>query len=153
MDMVESARQFRAAVQLYAGTLSDEEAVTVESLYPLWEAGAAYDKGALLRHGGRLYRVEQAHTAQAHQPPSGEGMLAVYRPLQEPGEVLPWVYGEAVSIGDRRIDPSDGLVYEVYAEAGANLWEPHTAPAIWRLVEEEEEDVNAAENTAAQGEG
>ncbi len=138
MDMVESARQFRAAVQLYAGTLSDGQAVTVESLYPLWEAGAAYEKGALLRHGGRLYLVEQAHTAQAHQPPSGEGMLAVYRPLQEPGEVLPWVYGEAVSIGDRRIDPSDGRIYEVYAEAGANLWEPHTAPAIWRLAEEEE---------------
>ena len=130
MDMVESARQFRAAVQLYAGALSDEQAVTVESLYPLWEAGTAYEKGALLRHGGRLYRVEQAHTAQAHQPPSGEGMLAVYRPLQEPGEVLPWVYGEA---------PSDGRIYEVYAEAGANLWEPHTAPAIWRLAEEEEE--------------
>lgn len=139
MSMVESARQFRAAVQLYAGTLSDEQAVTVESLYPLWEAGAAYGKGALLRHGGRLCRVEQAHTAQAHQPPGSEGMLAVYRPLQEPGEVLPWVYGEAVSIGDRRIDPSDGLVYEVYNEAGANLWEPHTAPAIWRLAEEEEE--------------
>lgn len=138
MDMVENARQFRAAVQLYAGTLSDEEAIQVDSLYPEWEAGAAYGKGALLRHGGRLYRVEQAHTAQAHQPPSGEGMLAVYRPLQEPGEVLPWVYGEAVSIGDRRIDPSDGRIYEVYAEAGANLWEPHTAPAIWRLAEEEE---------------
>lgn len=152
MDMVESARQFRAAVQLYAGTLSDGQAVTVESLYPLWEAGAAYEKGALLRHGGRLYLVEQAHTAQAHQPPSGEGMLAVYRPLQEPGEVLPWVYGEAVSIGDRRIDPSDGRIYEVYNEAGANLWEPHTAPAIWRLAEEEEDDY-AAENTAAQGEG
>ena len=112
--------------------------MTVESLYPEWEAGAAYGKGALLRHGGRLYRVEQAHTAQAHQPPGGEGMLAVYRPLQEPGEVLPWVYGEAVSIGDRRIDPSDGRIYEVYNEAGANLWEPHTAPAIWRLAEEEE---------------
>ena len=138
MDMVESARQFRAAVQLYAGTLSDEEAIQVDSLYPEWEAGAAYGKGALLRHGGRLYRVEQAHTAQAHQPPGGEGMLAVYRPLQEPGEVLPWVYGEAASIGDRRIDPSDGRIYEVYNEAGANLWEPHTAPAIWRLVEEEE---------------
>ena len=138
MDMVESARQFRAAVQLYAGTLSDEEAIQVDSLYPEWEAGAAYGKGALLRHGGQLYRVEQAHTAQAHQPPGGEGMLAVYRPLQEPGEVLPWVYGEAVSIGDRRIDPSDGRIYEVYNEAGANLWEPHTAPAIWRLVEEEE---------------
>ena len=138
MDMVESARQFRAAVQLYAGTLSDEEAIQVDSLYPEWEAGAAYGKGALLRHGGQLYRVEQAHTAQAHQPPGGEGMLAVYRPLQEPGEVLPWVYGEAVSIGDRRIDPSDGRIYEVYAEAGANLWEPHDAPAIWRLVEEEE---------------
>ena len=64
--------------------------------------------------------------------------MLFYRPLQEPGEVLPWVYGEAVSIGDRRIDPSDGLVYEVYNEAGANLWEPHTAPAIWRLAEEEE---------------
>ena len=139
MNLTESARQFRAAVQLYAQTLSDEQAATVESLYPPWEAGAAYEKGALLRYGGRLYRVEQAHAAQEHQPPGGEGMLAVYRPIQEPGEVLPWVYGEAVAIGDKRIDPTDGLVYEVYAEAGANIWEPHEVPAIWRLVEEEEE--------------
>ena len=35
--------------------------------------------------------------------------------------------------------PAQALVYEVIAPAGANIWEPHTVPAIWRLAEAAEE--------------
>ena len=92
-----------------------------------------------MQHSGRLYRVEQAHTAQAHQPPGGEGMLAIYRPIRPTAaEPLPWIYGEPVEIGDKRIDPTDGLVYVVYTPAGANVWQPHEAPSIWQLYQPEE---------------
>ena len=50
----------------------------------------------------------------------------------------PWVYGESVSIGDRRRDPEDGLLYEVHSAAGDNLYPPHQVPAVWRRVYEGE---------------
>lgn len=109
----------------------------IKNLYPLWEADKDYEKGEFIKYNERLYRVEQVHTSQSHQPPGSEGMLAIYRPVQESGKTLPWIYGEVLSIGDRRIDPTDNLIYEVYTESGSNIWEPHTAPSIWRVIEEE----------------
>lgn len=53
--------------------------------------------------------------------------------------------GEAVEIGTRRMDPADELVYEVIAPAGANIWAPHTVPAIWRLAETPVEEVEETE--------
>ena len=49
----------------------------------------------------------------------------------------PWVYGEAVKIGDRRRD-TNGLLYEVYAPAGDNLYSPDQVPAVWKRVYTEE---------------
>lgn len=49
------------------------------------------------------------------------------------------------------MDPADGLVYEVIAPAGANIWEPHTAPAIWRLAEAAEEPDEIAPEYPAEG--
>lgn len=50
----------------------------------------------------------------------------------------PWEAGKSVSIGDRRRDDFNGLVYEVYASAGDNLYPPHQVPAVWERVWEEE---------------
>lgn len=139
MDLLERAKQMRAVVQMYAAGLDDTQAVTVPAMYPTWAAGAEYAAQAIVQHGGRLYRVEQAHTAQAHQPPGGDGMLAIYRPLRPPTtDPLPWIYGEPVEIGDKRIDPEDGNVYVVYTPAGVNVWQPHDAPSVWQVYQPEE---------------
>lgn len=139
MNLIERAKQMRAAVMLYAAGLDDADAATMPAMYPTWAAGAEYAAQAIVQHGGRLYRVEQAHTAQAHQPPGGDGMLAVYRPIRPPTtDPLPWIYGEPVEIGDKRIDPTDGLVYVVYTPAGVNVWQPHDAPSVWQLYQPEE---------------
>ena len=50
----------------------------------------------------------------------------------------PWESCEAVSIGNRRRDEYTGLVYEVYAAAGDNLYPPHEVLNIWRRVWDEE---------------
>lgn len=54
----------------------------------------------MLRDGSTLYRVVQSGGVipQEHQPPHGEGMLAVYRPIDEGHagtleDPIPWVYG------------------------------------------------------------
>ena len=57
---------------------------------------------------------------------------------QHPNLYNPWVYGEAVKIGDRRRDETNGLLYEVHNDAGDNLYPPHEVPAVWRRVYEEE---------------
>lgn len=134
MDLLERAKQMRAVVQMYAAGLDDTQAVTVPTMYPTWAAGIDYAAQAIIQYDGRLYRAEQAH-----QPLGGEGMLAIYRPLRPPTtDPLPWIYGEAVEIGDKRIDPTDGLVYVVYTPAGANVWQPHEAPSVWQLYQPDE---------------
>ena len=45
-----------------------------------------------------MYRVMQATVPQAHQVPGGEGMLAIYRPIDREHagtaeDPIPWVYG------------------------------------------------------------
>lgn len=50
----------------------------------------------------------------------------------------PWEARESVQIGDRRRDEYNGLVYEVYAAAGDNLYPPHEVLNIWCRVWDEE---------------
>ncbi len=57
---------------------------------------------------------------------------------QHPELYNPWVYGETVIIGDRRRDDTNGMLYEVYAAAGDNLYPPNQVPAVWKRVYEEE---------------
>jgi hypothetical protein len=122
-----------------ADTSDDATLVEMQGLFPVWAVGTSYKAGGVTRHGANLYRVMQDHTAQAHQPPDAAGMLAVYAPIQQsaaPGQVLDWVYGEAgLAIGDKRRDPTDGKVYELLQHPGANVWEPHAAPSLWRVVD------------------
>ena len=75
------ARRAAAAETAY----TNEEALELPALLPTWEetlaAGAQLAAGTCLTKDGQVYRVVQAVTPQAHQPPDGEGMLAVYRPV------------------------------------------------------------------------
>lgn len=124
-----------AAQQMAAETYDDTELVSSAALFEDWQADTSYKASTILRHNGKLYRVQQIHTSKSHQPPDATGMLAIYTPVQAPtsdGKVLPWVYGEAVSIGDKR--SYEGKIYECYASAGANIWTPDIVPAIWRIV-------------------
>ena len=62
------------------------------------EAGKALEENTVLRIGRQLYRVVQQVTPQAHQRPDGEGMLAVYRPIDQSHagtleDPVPFVYG------------------------------------------------------------
>lgn len=126
MDMVKKAAQLHTLIGWKLQELSDGEAVQMPDLYP---CGGGYRISAqALVYMGTACSGGAAHTAQAHQPADGEGLLALYRPIRSPEGVYRWLYGEAVEIGTRRMDPADGLVYEVIAPAGANIWAPHTVP-------------------------
>lgn len=122
----------------FEAVIEDVAALSMPELFEEWAPDREYMEGRIVAgEAGKLYRVQQQHTSRSHQPPGGEGMLAVYTLLQtqqEDGEVLPWVLGEVIVFGDVR--EHNGVKYECYnpAGAGANVHSPNLVPATWREV-------------------
>ena len=82
--------QMQVAVKAYVRAttdITDAEALAMPDMFRTWEevleAGKALEANTVLRIGRQLYRVVQQVTPQAHQRPDGEGMLAVYRPIDQ----------------------------------------------------------------------
>lgn len=126
--------QLSAAAKLYvqaATDVPDETALEMPDLFKTWEEvlaeGVTVAENSIINDGGTLYRVvaEGGVLPQEHQPPHGEGMLAVYRPidtahtgtLEDP---IPWVYG---------MDCTEGLYYSY--NATVYLCKANMTPCVW----------------------
>ena len=126
--------QLSAAAKLYVQAATDvphETALEMPDLFKTWEevlaAGQKVAQNTIINDGGTLYRVVAAGGVlpQEHQPPHGEGMLAVYRPidtahagtLEDP---IPWVYG---------MDCTEGLYYSY--NATVYLCKANMTPCVW----------------------
>ena len=112
-------------------------------LFDSWQAGVEYKAGYRLEHNGIVYEVMQDVTAQEHQPPSAEGMLAVYRPLSvdpESGEASDgslerphdFIYGMDVLEG--QYYRYNGIIYLAKADMPACVWYPGT-DGLWQWEE------------------
>ena len=81
MTREQSAEQFRRAVQMFAKSLTDEEAMEIACVYPSYHIGKAYAVNDLFIYGvnsvgdPQLYRVLQAHTSQEDWPPDSTAAL------------------------------------------------------------------------------
>lgn len=65
---------------------SDKEALSLQPLFPTWPDGvnpeSHYIQGQYIQHNGQLYRIQQPTVKPIEsQPPNGEGMSAIYRPV------------------------------------------------------------------------
>lgn len=100
----DQAVTFDRAMARTMTTISDADALTMPDILPTWksylDAGEQIPAGVCVMHNGQCYRQVQsvAVTPQEHQPPGGEGMLAVYRPIEREhagtqADPIPWVYG------------------------------------------------------------
>ena len=92
--------QLSAAARMYvqaATDVPDETALEMPDLFKTWaeilEAGKTVPKDTIINDGGTLYRVvpSEGVLPMEHQPPHGEGMLAVYlyRGKRFPDGILP----------------------------------------------------------------
>lgn len=127
-----------------ATTITDTQALQMPDLFPAWEdllaAGNKLAENTVLRDGSVLYRVVQSGgvTPLESQPPHAEGMLAVYRPIDEGHagtleDPIPWVYGMDCHAGT--YFSYNGHIYLV-AEGGDMIpcvWPPDTA-GLWQWV-------------------
>ena len=83
MDRLQAAEQFRKALQMFAQTLTDEQAMEISTIYPAYEVGRAYTTDELLTYGvndvgdPQLYRVVQAHTSQSDWTPDALSLIHI----------------------------------------------------------------------------
>ena len=76
MNKIQAAEQFRRALQMFAASLSDEQAMEVATVFDPWKVGKTYAVGDFVTYGKnsvgdpQLYKVVQAHTSQAEWTPN-----------------------------------------------------------------------------------
>lgn len=126
------ARAIRAGMQVLATSAPDEVLpTTTQALYETWESGKHFNYNQPLIHKTHLYRVAQPGGVDTleHQPPDGEGMLAVYRPIDEAHtgmaeDPIPWVYG--MDCYYEKYYSYTGKIYLCKQDMLPCVWEPGT---------------------------
>lgn len=119
----EAAKIVRATMDKAGAMLTDEQALKVTALYPLWEAAKTYTVGDRVRYAGNLYRCLQPHTAQETWNPADAPSLWAKVLTSEIGEILPWVQPDSTNPyakGDKVTHNGKTWVSTV----DNNVWEP-----------------------------
>ena len=124
--------------------LALEMAEMAPGCFPTWEmvleSGLLLAAGRIIDKDGVLYRVVQQVTPQAHQEPGGEGMLAIYRPIDQEHagtleDPIPWVYGMDCTTG--LYYSYNGAMYLCKGDMKPCVWEPGSA-GLWQWEKIEE---------------
>ena len=102
-------------------TFTDENALKVIDLYPVWVVGIAVAKDSRYQYEGKLYKCVQAHTTQADWQPDVTPALWVMVSLEEwPEWIQPTGAHDAYAKGDKVTHSSKKWTSDV----DANTWEP-----------------------------
>lgn len=141
MDKLQAAEQLRRALQMFTATLTEEQALEIATVYPVWETNHAYQVGDIISYGAnsagdpQLYKVVQAHTSQDNWRP-GAGTESLYDAfgLDDGGYPIwsqPSGAHDAYSAGD--IVNYNGTLYQ--STINGNAWSPDVYPAGWTVYE------------------
>lgn len=136
------AEQLRKALQLFANTLTEEQAMELSTVYPKWKSGVAYKVGDIISYGEnsvgdpQLYKIVQAHTSQDDWIP-GQGTDSFYDAfgLDESGYPIwsaPSGAHDAYSKGD--IVNYNGTLYISLIDG--NVWAPDQYEQGWEVYTE-----------------
>ena len=139
MNRLQAAEQLRRALQMFTATLTEEQALEIATVYPVWEANHAYQVGDIISYGTnsagdpQLYKVVQAHTSQDNWRP-GAGTESLYDAfgLDDGGYPIwsqPSGAHDAYNAGD--IVNYNGTLYQ--STINGNVWSPDVYPAGWTV--------------------
>lgn len=142
MNKLQMAEQFRKALQMFAASLTDEQAMEVATVFDPWEIEKAYAIGDFVLYGvnsvgdPQLYKVAQAHTSQAYWRPDATPALYVAIGLDEKGYPVwsqPTGAHDAYNTGD--IVDYNGTLYRSLVDG--NVYAPDAYPGGWEIYREE----------------
>lgn len=138
MNKLQAAEQFRKALQMFASSLSDEQAMEVATIYDSWVPGKNYIAGTFLTFGQngvgdpQLYKVVQNHTSQEDWTPDNTPALYVAIGLDEEGYPVwsqPTGAHDAYNKGD--VVDYNGTLYE--SQINGNDTIPGTDDRWWTV--------------------
>lgn len=141
MSKLQAAEQFRRALQLFAASLTDEQALEVATVYAPWKESKAYKAGEFFTYGAnavgdpQLYKVVQDHTSQADWLPDLTASLYKAVGLDDAGHPVwsqPTGAHDAYNTGD--VVNYNGALYE--STIDGNVYAPDAYPAGWKAYEE-----------------
>ena len=136
MNRIQAAEQLRKVLQMFAASLTDEQAMEVVAVYDPWAVGKTYAVGDFLTYGEngvgdpQLYKVAQAHTSQADWKPDTTPALYVAIGLDESGFPVwsqPTGAHDAYNTGD--VVNYNGKLYKSLIDG--NVYSPEAYPAGW----------------------
>ena len=111
------AREFRAAAVLSAQNATDEQAMSMPTLYPEWSVGVSYGgegQPSIIRRGEQLYRCQTPHTSQDGWEPENAPAIWVAINKANAGtreDPVPAARGMEYVYGLYYSDPEDSLTY------------------------------------------
>lgn len=79
-----------AALVTLREVATDEQALSVPVLYPVWRSGVEYPSGKRVLYNAVLYKVLQAHTSQDDWTPDTAVSLFAKVLIPDPGTISPW---------------------------------------------------------------
>ena len=136
------AIDFRTTVDALIQTMTDEEAIASQVLFPNWQSGKSYTLNERVRYGGKLYKVLQSHTSQSNwtpdkapslfaeiltatvDPGTGEAKEDDVKEWTQPDSTNPYMKGDKVTY--------NGKTYESMIDN--NTWAPDAYPQGWKEV-------------------
>lgn len=136
VDRIQSVEQLRKAIQMFARSLTDEEALEIATVYPRYEADKSYSVGDFFTYGvndvgdPQLYKVVQAHNSQNGWIPSENPSL--YEPIGLNSEGYPvWSQPSGAHDAYNTDDIVDynGKLYKSLIDG--NVYSPEAYPAGW----------------------
>ena len=142
MNKIQALEQMRRVLQMFAASLSDEQAVEVATIYDPWRVGKSYSLGEFVTYGEnavgdpQLYKVVQAHTSQAEWTPDITESLYDAVGLDDSGYPVwsqPTGAHDAYNKGD--VVSYNGVLYQSLIDG--NTYSPEVYPAGWKHFVEE----------------
>ena len=124
-DLLKRAKETRRAAMLAAAGLPDEQAATVPTLFPEWQADEAVAEGDRRYYPptDKLYKCRQAHTTQADWTPDKTPALWAAVDVAHAGtadDPIPAAAGMDYIVGRFYLDPDDGKTYRCTREGMAD---------------------------------
>jgi chitodextrinase len=124
--------EMKENVNIILPKLDDETALSVKSLFPVWQVYKAYAVGDRIVYNDNLYKVVQAHTAQADWTPDSVPSLYDAIKLNDSGYDVwsqPTGAHDAYNTGD--IVEYNGTLYKSLIDG--NTYAPDAYPAGWEV--------------------
>lgn len=128
------------AASFAALSFTDEQALEVPDLYPVYEVNHAYKKDERFTYNGRLFKVNQDHTSAEQWVPGESGTESLYTCLEMAGDgYLVWTQPtgahNAYNTGDIVHYPTaDDPLYKSLIDG--NSWSPDAYPQGWEIYNE-----------------